>query len=123
MRNAEWGSTVFLSGFGLAIGLLMLISLWRVYTKAGQPGWACIVPFYNFYILCKIGQKPGWWWILLFIPIVNWIIALIVKLGVSQNFGKGSGFGVGLWLLPIIFYPILAFGDAQYRPAAVMPAA
>jgi Family of unknown function (DUF5684) len=119
MRDYEVGVFNFvMSGFGLAIGLLTLVSLWRVFTKAGQPGWAAIIPFYNFYVLCKIAQKPRWWWVLLFIPVVNWIIALIVKLGVSESFGKGSAFGVGLWLLPIIFYPILALGDAQYRPAA-----
>ncbi len=119
MRDFEVGVFNFLmSGIGLAIGLLTLVSLWRVFTKAGQPGWAAIIPFYNFYVLCKIAQKPGWWWVLLLIPVVNWIIALIVKLGVSENFGKSSAFGVGLWLLPMIFYPILAFGEAQYRPAA-----
>jgi len=122
MRHLEWGaSSFFVSGFGLTLTLLTLVSVWLVFTKAGQPGWAAIIPFYNFYVLCKIGRKPGWWWILLFVPLVNAIISLIVKLGVAENFGKGIGFGLGLWLLPVIFYPILAFGDAQYRPAASAP--
>ena len=97
-----------LVAFFIAVG-------WIVFTKAGQPGWAAIVPIYNAYIMIKIAGKPGWWLILLFIPIVNIIIVLLVSLGIAQNFGKGSGFGVGLWLLPIIFYPILAFGSAQYQ--------
>src|SRR5215469_11603930 len=122
MRHLEWGASNFFAfGFGLALSLLTLVAVWRVFTKAGQPGWAAIIPFYNFYVLCKIGQKPGWWWIFLFVPVVNAIISLIVKLGVAENFGKGIGFGLGLWLLPVIFYPILAFGDAQYRPAASAP--
>jgi len=99
----------------LALIVLVIASMWRVFTKAGQPGWAAIVPFYNLYILCKISGKPGWWLVLLLIPLVNLVFTLLVMLGLAESFGKGAGFGIGLWLLSIIFIPILAFGDAQYQ--------
>jgi ABC-type transport system involved in cytochrome c biogenesis permease component len=71
--------------------------------------------FFLAYVLLKVAGKPGWWVLLFFIPIVNLVIAIIAMIGVAQNFGKGGGFVVGLILLPIIFYPVLAFGSAQYR--------
>jgi hypothetical protein len=88
--------------------------MWKVFEKAGQPGWASIIPIYNCYILLKIASKPGWWLILMFIPLVNLVIAFITYLGIAENFGKSTGFAVGLFFLPFIFFPILAFGDAQY---------
>jgi len=101
----------------LALAVLVIASLWRVFTKAGQPGWAAIVPFYNLYLICKISGKPGWWLVLLLIPLVNIVFSLLVMLGLAESFGKGAGFGIGLWLLGMIFIPILGFGDAQYQRA------
>lgn len=114
MQQDSGGSSAVGLIISLAIAVFAIVSLWKVFTKAGQPGWAVLIPIYNAYVLCKIGGKPGWWVILLFIPIVNIVISLLIALGVAENFGRGAGFGVGLWLLPIIFYPILAFGDASY---------
>ena len=108
----------FFSLIYLSVLVLFFISLWRVFEKAGQPGWAAIIPIYNFYILCKIAGKPGWWWILILIPVVNFVILLLVKLDLASAFGKSAGFAIGLWLLPLIFYPLLAFSDAQYRKPA-----
>jgi hypothetical protein len=102
----------------LAIIVLIVVAMWKVFTKAGQPGWGSLIPIYNVYLLCKIAGKPGWWFLLLFIPIVNIVIAIMLALGVAANFGKGGGFAVGLLLLPMVFYPILAFGDAEYGSAA-----
>jgi len=99
---------------GLAVLLFIIASLWKVFAKAGEPGWASIIPIYNIVVMLKIAGKPIWWIILIFIPFVNIIISLLVFLGIAQNFGKGSGFGVGLWLLGFIFFPILAFGDARF---------
>ncbi|MFH1486929.1 MAG: DUF5684 domain-containing protein [Chloroflexota bacterium] len=99
----------------LCVLVLMIASMWRIYTKAGKPGWAIFIPFYNIYVSLKIAGKPGWWLILAFIPLVNIIIAILVAVGVATNFGKGGGFAVGLILLPFIFYPILAFGEARYQ--------
>ncbi len=100
-----------------AFVILMIVSMWKVFSKAGQPGWAAIIPIYNIYILLKVAGKPGWWLILMIIPIVNFVIGIITVLAIAQRFGKGGGFAVGLLLLPIVFYPILAFGSAQYTPA------
>jgi hypothetical protein len=98
----------------------MIVALWKVFEKAGQPGWTAIIPIYNWYILLKVAGKPGWWLILMFIPIANLVIAFIACMGVAENFGKGAGFATGLFFLCFIFFPILAFGEAQYR-SAVMP--
>jgi uncharacterized protein DUF5684 len=101
-------------GVGLVLALIAIIAWWKVFTKAGHPGWACLIPIYNLYILIKIAGKPGWWIILFLVPVVNFVIAIIVHIGVANNFGKSALFGLGLAFLPFIFYLILAFGDAQY---------
>lgn len=104
----------------LAILVVVIAGVWKVFTKAGKPGWACLVPIYNLIVLLEIAGKPLWWFILFFIPIVNFVIAIIVLIDLAKAFGKGGGFAVGLLLLPFIFYPILGFGDARYQgpPAA-----
>ncbi len=99
---------------GLAFIVLMIVSVWKVFVKAGEPGWASIVPIYNAIVYLKIAGKPLWWIILLIIPFVNFIILILVALGLAKNFGKGGGFAVGLLLLGFIFLPILAFGDAKF---------
>ena len=98
----------------LAILVFLIASIWKIYVKAGQPGWAAIVPIYNLIVLCKIIGKPTWWVVLVFIPIVNYVILIMMIHGLSKSFGKGAGYTVGLLFLGIIFYPMLAFGDAQY---------
>jgi Family of unknown function (DUF5684) len=105
--------------FWLAFMILMIAACWKIFTKAGQPGWAAIIPIYNWYILCKIVGRPGWWVILLLIPFVNFIVGIILCIDLAKSFGKGVGFGIGLILLGIIFFPILGFGSAEYQgPAA-----
>jgi hypothetical protein len=99
----------------LAVAVLLIASMWKVFVKAGEPGWAAIVPIYNLVILLKIIGKPAWWVILMLIPFVNFVIAIILSLGLAQAFGKSAGFGIGLLLLPFIFYPILGFGSARYQ--------
>ena len=105
--------------FGLLIALLIIVAMWKVFTKAGQPGWASIIPIYNLYIWCKIVGRPWWWILLMLIPFVNFIVCIILCIDLAKSFGKGVGFGIGLALLGIIFFPILGFGSAQYQgPAA-----
>src|SRR4030095_3100255 len=101
--------------FGLLIALLLIVAMWKVFTKAGQPGWASIIPIYNIYIWCKIVGRPAWWIILMLIPFVNFIICIILCIDLAKSFGKGAGFGLGLAFLAVIFFPILAFGAAQYQ--------
>ena len=100
----------------LAVFVFYIASMWQVFEKAGKPGWASVVPIYNTIVLLQISGKPGWWVLLYLIPVVNIVIAIIATLGLARNFGKGTGFAVGLILLGFIFFPILAWGDAQYQP-------
>ena len=103
----------------LVIAVIVIIAWWKVFTKAGAPGWAAIIPIYNIYILLKLAGRPGWWLILMLIPFVNIIIFLIVSIDVAKSFGKGMLFGLGLFFLSPIFYCILGFGSAEYQgPAA-----
>ena len=98
----------------LAIIVVMVASMWKVFTKAGKPGWACLVPIYNIIVLLEIAGKPIWWIVLFFIPIANFIALILIMLALAKSFGKSGGFAAGLILLGIVFYPILAFGDAKY---------
>ncbi len=98
----------------IGVIVLFLFGKWRVYQKAGQPGWACIIPFYNVYILLKITGKPGWWLLLYLVPLVNIVISIIVIIELAKSFAKDGGFAVGLIFLPFIFYPILGLGKAEY---------
>ena len=102
----------------IALVVFFVVVMWRVYAKAGQPGWAAIVPIYNMVVLLQIVKKPVWWIVLMFIPFVNIIISLIVAHELSKVFGHGLGFTLGLIILPIIFYPILAFGRSTYQSSA-----
>ncbi|MDG2389813.1 MAG: DUF5684 domain-containing protein [Planctomycetaceae bacterium] len=101
----------------LAFIVLMIASMWKVFTKAGKPGWASIVPIYNVIVMLEIAGKPIWWILLFFIPLVNIVIALLVVIDFAKAFGKGTGYALGLIFLGFIFYPMLAFGDAQYQGA------
>lgn len=98
----------------LCIVILMIASQWKVFVKAGQPGWACIIPIYNIYIMTKIGGKPGIWTLFCLIPIVNIVFSIWLTNMISKSFGKTEGFTIGLILLGIIFWPILGFGSAKY---------
>ena len=102
----------------LAIVVLMIVSMWKVFTKAGQPGWAAIVPIYNIVVILKMVGKPLWWLILFLIPIVNFVVAILIAVALAKAFGKGTGFAIGLILLGIVFFPILAFSDATYTAPA-----
>lgn len=99
----------------LLLFVLYLASAWQVYSKTGKPGWACLIPIYNVIVFLRIVGRPVWWFVLLFIPGVNIIISLLLCLDLAAVFGKGTGFGLGLFFLPIILLPILAFGKAEYR--------
>jgi Family of unknown function (DUF5684) len=101
----------------LGVVILMIASTWVVFTKAGKPGWASIVPIYNIIVMLEIAGKPLWWILLLFIPLVNFIVAILIFMAIAKNFGKSELFGVGLALLGFIFMPLLAFGDAKYQGA------
>jgi len=103
----------------LAVLVAIIVGLWKVFVKAGKPGWASIIPIYNVIVLLEICGRPLWWILLLLIPCVNIIVAVIVWIDVAKSFGKSELFGVGLAFLGFIFVPILGFGGDQYLgPAA-----
>jgi hypothetical protein len=109
---------------GISVGILLLVvvsaaALWLTFTKAGRLGWAAIVPFYRWYVLLKIAGRPGWWLVLLLVPVVNLVVWLLVALSLSRSFGRGEVFAVlALWLFPLVGHVILGFGSARYRGPA-----
>ncbi len=96
----------------LGVVLLTLAGMWRVFSKAGQPGWGIFVPVYNVLLMCKVAGRPAWWLIptLLLAP----IFLIILSIDIARRFGKGAGFGLGLACLPFPFYCMLGFSGAQY---------
>ena len=98
----------------LAVAVFMIAGVWRVFEKAGEPGWAALIPFYNAYVLCKIAGRPGARWLLLLIPWVGIVIMVVFMMDLAERFGRSRRFGVGLAFLGPIFFPILGFGPAQY---------
>jgi hypothetical protein len=98
----------------LVVILFYVVASWKLFSKAGVPGWGAIVPIYNIYLWCKIAGRPGWWVLLFIVPLVNVIVHLIVSLDVAKSFAKSGAFGVGLWLLAAIFVPILGYGPSTY---------
>ena len=109
--------------FGLELGLqlailgLIVAGMWMTFKKAGEPGWAAIIPIYNTYLLVKIGGNAWWWVLLFFVPVINIIAAAKVSIDVAGRFGKSILFGLGLALLPFVCYPILGFDSSQYQGA------
>ncbi|WKZ59424.1 MAG: DUF5684 domain-containing protein [Cyclobacteriaceae bacterium] len=97
-----------------AIILLIIISMWKIFTKAGKPGWAAIIPIYNIIVLLEIVGKPVWWIILMLIPFVNFFVMIYVAHLLAKSFGKDIVMTILLIILPIVGYPMLAFGDAKY---------
>ena len=87
-----------------------------VFTKADKPSWGCTVPVYGIILLCDIAGKPRWWTLLCVIPLVNIVAYIVLSIGIARNFEESDGFGVGLILLPVIFYAVLAFGNSDYSP-------
>ena len=98
----------------LIVAVVLIAAMWKVFAKAGQPGWAALVPIYNMIVLLQIVGRPTWWLLLYFVPIVNIFIGLMVINDLSKSFGKGTGFTLGLIFLSPIFWCILGFGPAQY---------
>jgi hypothetical protein len=97
-----------------AILLVIIISMWKIFEKAGKPGWAAIIPIYNLIVLLEIVGKPVWWIILLLIPFVNFIVMIFLAHLLSKSFGKDVVMTILLIFLPFVGYPMLAFGDAKY---------
>jgi hypothetical protein len=102
------------------IAAVVIAGMWRAFIKAGEPGWAAIIPLYTIYVMVKISDNPWWWLILVFIPILNLVAPFRINIDVAKRFDQGLGFGLGLAILSIIFRPLLGFGDYEYQGAAAM---
>ncbi|HEX4492154.1 MAG TPA: DUF5684 domain-containing protein [Acidimicrobiia bacterium] len=102
----------------VAIVVFEYAGIGKVFAKAGYSGWSIVVPYYNLVVLVQVAGKPFWWSFLLIIPGVNVVVGALVSFAIARSFGRGTGFGVGLWLLPWVFYPILGFGNAEYYAGA-----
>lgn len=98
----------------LVVLVISIAVMWKLFVKAGKPGWACLIPIYNWIVILEIIERPLWWFLLLCIPVVNIIFYIIITFDFAKAYGKDIGYGFGLLFLSIIFGPILAFGDAQY---------
>lgn len=117
--TSMYDTSIFFSGIFLvvyfALAAIMLVSMWKIFTKAGYAGWKSIIPIYNAYCLFKMTWGNGWLFLLTLVPVVGAILSIMTIYRLSTAFNKGLGFFFGLLFLSIIFYPILAFGDAQYN--------
>ncbi len=103
----------------LAFLVFVIAGMWKTFVKAGQPGWAAIIPIYNLVVLVQIVGRPLWWVIVMLIPCVNIIFFIILMNDLSKSFGQSLGFTIGLIVLSFIFIPILGFGGARYVGPAV----
>lgn len=102
----------------LIIFVIIVAGMWKIFEKAGKPGWAAIIPIYNVIVLLEVVGKPVWWIILMFIPFVNLIIIILVYHQLSLSFGQGIGMTILLILFPFVAFPVLGFGSAKYSGAA-----
>ena len=98
----------------IIVAVLLIVAMWKIFTKAGEGGWKSIIPIYNIITLCKLADGSGWKVLLFLIPLVNVIYYIILMFRLSKSFGKGVLFCLGLLFLPNIFTLILGFGSAQY---------
>lgn len=99
----------------LAVSIVMIIAQWKIFTKAGKPGWAAIVPFYNNWVMVEVSGLPGWYFALLFLPVANIIATFMIYIEVAKKFGKSTGFGVASVFFPFVCLPILGFGKSSYQ--------
>jgi hypothetical protein len=105
----------------LIVAVVMIVAMWKIFDKAGKPGWAVLIPIYNIIVMLEIVGRPVWWIFLMLIPFVNFVVGIIVIVDLAKSFGKDVGFAIGMILLSFIFYPILGFGSARYLgPAATI---
>jgi hypothetical protein len=99
----------------VALTIVIFAGFWKTFEKAGEPGWAGIVPIYNLYVLVKISGNSRWWFILFFIPLINFIATVKISIDIAGKFNRGVLFGLGLTFFSFIFYPVLGFGDYRYQ--------
>ena len=99
----------------LILTIIIHAGFWKVFQKAGEPGWAAIIPIYNLYVLVRISGNTWWWFAMFFVPVLNFFATLKVSINIASKFDKGILFGLGLLFLSFIFFPVLGFGNYQYQ--------
>ena len=114
--NSEGPAALVIIIFSLIITAFYVFCAWRIFEKAGKPGWAALIPFYNTLVQLEIVQRPWWWLLLMLIPALNLVLAVIIIFDLAKVFGKDNGFAFGLLFLAPIFVPVLALGSAAYTP-------
>ncbi len=124
VTSAVAGVVLIFSLVAMIVSILMIIGLWKVFTKAGKPGWAAIVPIYNMITLLEIVGRPAWWVLLTFVPFANIYVSIMVAIDLAKAFGKSGGFAALLILLPPVGYMMLGFDKSVYAglAAATQPA-
>lgn len=116
--DLEEPAAILIILFSVLFSAFYVFCAWRIFEKAGKPGWAALIPFYNTFVQLEMVQRPWWWILLMFIPAVNLVLAVIIIFDLAKVFGKDNGFAFGLLFLTPIFVPILALGNAVYTPRA-----
>lgn len=109
----------FLILLWLVVAVVLIISNWKIFTKAGKPGWAILIPIYNIIVMLQIVEKPVWWIIMLFIPVVNIVFAILIIYNLVIKFGQPGWHVILAMFLGVIYYPYLAFSKAEYQGSAV----
>ena len=105
-----------LIGFGLYFLLIggIIAGMWKVFSKAGKPGWASLVPIYNTFVMIEIVGLPTWYIILCLIPCTAPFVSLYLIYGLAKSFGKDIGFMLLMIFIPFVGLPMLGFSDAKY---------
>lgn len=104
-----------LTVFWLIVSVILIVANWKLFTKAGKPGWAILIPIYNIIVVLQIIDKPLWWIIMLFIPIVNIVFCVMIIYHFCLKFGQPGWHVVPAILVGFIYYPYLAFSNASYQ--------
>jgi hypothetical protein len=100
----------------------VLLGWLGLFPKAGHPAWAALLPFYNVYVLVvDVAKLSTLWFVLVWVPIIQIVVAILVNVEVAKRFGRSEAFGLGLALLGFVFYPILGFGSDQYQEGTAEP--
>ena len=112
--DAASAQLIYYIGYAVAI-VLIVAGMWGIFLKAGKPGWAAIIPIYNWVVLLDVVGKPRWWVLPMLIPCVNLIMWIFVSVALAKVFRKGTGYLLGLIFFGPMFLPLVGFGDAKYR--------
>ena len=121
MQPQSGAPLVILMIISLLLSILLIVSMWKIYKKAGKPGWAAIVPVYNIIVLLEIAELPLWYIALFLVPFANIYAMFKIYIELAHKFGKSTGFGVASVFFSVICFPILAFNkNIVYKNASVV---